>query len=115
MNPEEARQKLLEVFGQQLIINKDFDTWYALMKKAMQEELMQWCQDCQEGKAKGSVPSHRKHKDKFVFFRKIGGDTRCVLIKVQNEAFIELHLVKHKEYDDLRIGLGYKKSSYYDS
>lgn len=115
MTPKEAQQHLLDLFGQQLIFNNDFDKHFALLKEGMKENLLQWCADCKKGTAKGSVPDNPKYKDKFVFFRKIGGDMRCILIKIKNSEFIEINLVKHKEYDDIRLRLGYKKSSYYGS
>jgi hypothetical protein len=115
MKPEEAKQKLLEIFGSQLEFNKEFDRYFSLLKDNMQLSLISWCEDCKGGNALGSVPSQKKHKDKFVFFRKIGSDARAILIKVQNSDFIELSLVDHKEYDDIRKAMGYKKSSYYYS
>jgi hypothetical protein len=115
MKPEEAKQKLHELFGSQLFINKEFDDYFSLLKEQMQSDFMDWCGLCKEGKAIGSVPIRKQHKDKFVFFRKIGGDVRAVLIKKQNSLFIELYLTEHREYDDIRKKLGYKQSSYYFS
>ena len=101
MTPEEARQKLLEMFGNRLVINKEFDKFFNLLKEGMQEDFLKWCEECKQGKAKGSVPLNSKYKDRFVFFRKTGGDVRSVLIKIQNSDFIELYLIEHKEYDDM--------------
>jgi len=115
MKPEGARQKLLDLFGKQLIFSKEFDKYFSSLKETMQDSFIAWCTDCKEGRAKGSVPINKDYKDKFVFFRKIAGDIRAVLIKKQNAEFIEVHLVEHKEYDDIRKMLGYKQSSYYYS
>ena len=82
---------------------------------SMQQDLLQWCVDAKEGTAKGSVPAKRQSKNLFVFFRRIGDDVRAILIKRQNAEFIEVHLCLHRQYDDIRVKLGYKKSSYYSS
>jgi hypothetical protein len=113
MKPEIAKQKLLDTLNQKLEFNRDFDRYFSNLKDSMQEELIKWCIDCKEGNAKGSVP--KDFKDLFVFFRKIGNSIRCTLIKKQNSDFIEIHLTEHREYDDLRTKLGYKRSSYYGS
>jgi hypothetical protein len=115
METEKARQELNSLFGQQLIFNRSFDKRFGLLKQSMQDELIKWCRDCKEGGAEGSVPNNPKFKDKWVFFRKIGNGIRCMLIKLKNSDFIELHLFDHKEYDDKRLEYGYKKSSYYGS
>ena len=115
MKPEEGRQKLLKLFGSQLVFSKDFDKYFSKLKDNMQLALLEWCNDCNKGIAKGSVPPLPKYKDKFVFFRKIGSDIRATLVKQQNSHFIEIYLDNYKSYDDLRLELGYKKSSYYMS
>lgn len=115
MGPEEARQHLHKLLGKQLEFNKEFDSHFSLLKETMQQELLQWCRDCQENIAPGSVPQNPRYKDRWVFFRKIGNGVRCTLVKVKNSDFIEIYLFGHKEYDDLRLEYGYKKSSYYGS
>ncbi|MFH0978586.1 MAG: hypothetical protein V1837_04760 [Candidatus Woesearchaeota archaeon] len=115
MKPDEAKQKLHEMLGPQLQINPEFDKHFQDLKENMQTELIQWCQDCKDKKSKGSVPTNKKYKDIFVFFRKIGDNVRAVLTKKQNAEFMELHLQNHKAYDEIRLKLGYKKSSYYSS
>ena len=54
-------------------------------------------------------------KNLYVFFRKIASDMRVTLIKEQNSDFVEIILDGHKAYDDTRLKLGYKQSSYYGS
>jgi len=115
MHPEEAKERLKQILGTEITFNKDFDNYFAKLKQSMQENLLSWCAECAGGTAKGSVPTSKEHKDKFVFFRKIGDNTRGILVKEQNGGFIELYLTSHKEYDDIRVNLGYKKSSYYSS
>ncbi|MCK4589008.1 MAG: hypothetical protein KAT77_01075 [Nanoarchaeota archaeon] len=115
MNPEEARQRLHKLLGEQLEFNKDFDNYFSLLKETMQQDLLKWCNDCKENITQGSVPRNPRYKDRWVFFRKIGRGVRCTLVKIKNSTFINIYLFSHKEYDDLRLEYGYKKSSYYGS
>lgn len=115
MDGKEARQKLLDIFGSQIRLNKDFDKHIRRLKDGMAVELIAWCIRCKENKEIGSVPQKKEFKNLYVFFRKIGADIRAVLIKEQNSGFIELILSSHKTYDQARLKLGYKRSSYYGS
>lgn len=115
MESRQARQKLLEVFGNQIKFNKNFDDYSAKLKESMLNELIEWCRRCKENKELGSVPQKKEFKHLYVFFRKIASDVRVVLIKEQNKDFIEIILEGHKLYDDARVKFGYKKSSYYGS
>ena len=115
MDSKEARQKLLEIFGSQIKFNKDFDKYIIRLKEGMAAELIEWCRKCKEDKEIGSVPQKKEFKNLYVFFRKIASDIRVVLIKEQNSDFIEINLSGHKTYDQARLKLGYKKSSYYGS
>lgn len=115
MEGEEVRQKLLEVFGEQLIFNKDFDSYISKLKDNMVLELIEWTIRCKEKKEVGSQPKKKEYSHLFVFFRKIGSNVRAILIKEKNTDFIELQLTDHKSYDDTRMHFGYKKSSYYGS
>ena len=81
----------------------------------MVDDFIEWCKRCKENKELGSVPKKKEHKHLYVFFRKIASDIRVTLIKEQNKNFIEIILDDHKAYDDVRLKLGYKKSSYYGS
>ena len=115
MEGKEARQKLLEIFGSQIKFNKDFDIYAAKLKEGMLNDLVGWCRRCKENKELGSVPQKKEFKHLYVFFRKIASDTRVTLIKEQNKDFIEIIMDGHKTYDNTRLKLGYKKSSYYGS
>ncbi|MDO8740905.1 MAG: hypothetical protein Q7J54_05030 [Candidatus Woesearchaeota archaeon] len=115
MEDKKAKQKLLEIFGNQIKFNKNFDDYIVKLKEGMLNDLIEWCRRCKENKELGSVPSKKEFKHLYVFFRKIASDVRAVLIKEQNKDFIEIILEDHKAYDDARLKLGYKKSSYYGS
>jgi hypothetical protein len=52
MRSEEARQKLFELFGNQLFISKDFDIHFYKLKESMQSDFLAWCKECKEGQAK---------------------------------------------------------------
>lgn len=62
---------------------------------------------------KQAVPKKKKFKNLYVFFRKIGANTRATLIKQQNSCFVQIILDNHYNYDKIRQKLGYKQSSYY--
>jgi hypothetical protein len=113
MEGKEARQKLTELFGNQIGFNKEFDNIFVRLKDGMAFELLTWCKNCKNNKELGSVPPKKEHKNLYVFFRKIASDVRVTLIKEQNSDFIEMHLEDHKGYDMTRQKLGYKPSSYY--
>jgi hypothetical protein len=115
MNAEIAKQKLVEIFGTQIKLNKEFDKIFENLKENMQSKFIMWCTRRYENKELGSVPPKKEFRHLYVFFRKIGSAIRAVLIKEQNNHFILLILNNHKSYDDERMKLGYKKSSYYGS
>ena len=115
MNADQAKQKLLKLFGSQIKFNKDYDKIYLNLKENMQLDFIEWCTRCYNNKELGSVPPKKEFRNLYVFFRKIGSGVRAVLIKEQNSLFIQLILTNHKSYDDVRVKLGYKKSSYYGS
>ncbi len=115
MEAKEARQQLLKLFGQQIRFNKDFDDYFAKLKDNMATDLLLWCERCKNNLELGSVPPRKQFKHLYVFFRKIASDVRVVLIKQQNNDFIEMILDSHKQYDDTRTKFGYKKNSYYGS
>ncbi|MBU0756948.1 MAG: hypothetical protein KKF44_02695 [Nanoarchaeota archaeon] len=115
MEKEEVKQALHELFGSQIRFNKDFDRNLSKLKEGMVDEFVEWCNKCKNNQELGSVPPKRKFRHLYVFFRKIASDIRVTLIKEQNSDFIEIHLDEHKGYDDIRLKLGYKRSSYYGS
>ena len=115
MEGDEARQRLLEIFGAQIRFNREFDHYVIKLKDSMAHDFIEWCKNCRDEKELGSVPKKREFKHLYVFFRKIASDVRAILIKEQNKDFIEIILDDHKAYDDTRLKLGYKKSSYYGS
>ena len=112
---EKVAQELIEIFGNQIKFNKDFEKYIKELKEGMVKEFIEWCKRCKNNKELGSVPPRKEYKQLYVFFRKIGSDIRATLIKEQNKDFIEIILSNHKYYDQTRLKLGYKKSSYYGS
>ena len=115
MEDKEIRKQLLSIFGQQLKFNKEFDKYAEQLKEGMLQDFLAWCKDCKNDVADRSTPPIKKYKHLLVFFRKIASDVRAVLIKEKNSNFIEIILSGHKHYDDTRMKLGYKRSSYYGS
>ncbi len=109
MNAEELRRKLMNIFGEQITFNKIFDE-YAQKIKNSEDTLLPWCMLLKEGKIRPIIPP--KMDDGIVFIRKIGSSNRCIVIKVVNGQFREIHLGDHAYYDKLRNALGLKGGSY---
>lgn len=113
MELEQVRAKIIGIFNEKIIFNKEFDKNIVKLKKGMIQDLLEWCKNCRDNKELGSVPPKKEFKNLYVFFRKIASDIRVTLIKEQNKDFIQINLEDHKNYDNTRMKLGYKKSSYY--
>lgn len=109
MNVEELKFKLKEIFGEQIIFNKEFDE-YAERIKNIDANLIGWCLLIKEEKIR-AVPTS-KILDTVVFIKKIGSANRCLILKIKNGIFTEVHLGDHTYYDHLRKILGIKQSSY---
>ncbi len=107
MKAEELRHELKEIFGNGIEFNKEFDN-YAETIKNIDTTLIDWCNLVKEGKIK-YAPS-RKTKS-IVFIKKIGSSNRCIIIKIVNGEFKEVHLADHNYYDKLRKILGLKKDN----
>lgn len=108
MKAEAIKQKLKNIFGEQIEFNKEFDS-YAEAIKNINESLIPWCMLLKEGKIRPIIPP--KLKDSVIFIKKIGSSNRCIVIKIMNNEFKEIHLADHSYYDKLRKFLGLKKSS----
>jgi hypothetical protein len=108
MNAEELKRKIKEIFGEQITFNKEFKTLAEDIKN-VDENLINWCQRITERKIKPVTASVLG--EKIVFIKKIGSSNRCIVIKIINGEFKEVHLGDHAYYDKLRKTLGLKKSS----
>lgn len=110
MNAEELKHELIGIFGSQLTFNKEFDE-YADKLKNIDKSLLEWCKLLKKMKIKPIISS--KLKDSIIFIKKIGSSNRCIVIKIKNGEFKEVHLGDHAYYDKLRNFLGLKKGSEY--
>jgi hypothetical protein len=108
MNAEELKHRLKEIFGEQVTFNREFD-YYAETIKNIGINLLDWCKRIKEEEIKPIFP--KKLKDGLVFIKKIGSSNRCIVVKVVNGKFKEIHLGDHEYYDKLTKVLGLKKSS----
>lgn len=54
MESKEVRKKLLEIFGDQIKFNRDFDNYAQLLKESMLNEFIEWCKRCKDNKEIGS-------------------------------------------------------------
>lgn len=108
MNAEELKLKLKEILGEQITFNKEFDKYTDTIKN-IEQNLIEWCNNLKASKIKPVYPS--KLKDGVIFIKKIGSSNRCIIIKIKNDEFKEVHLGDHEYYDTLRKQLGLKKDS----
>lgn len=108
MNAEELKSKLKEIFGSQVEFNKEFDS-HAETIKNIDNTLIEWCTSVKDGKIRAIRPP--KLIDGVVFINKIGSSNRCIVIKITNGEFKEVHLADHAYYDKLRKIIGLKKDS----
>ena len=107
MNAEELKNRLRELFGEQVIFNKEFDCYVENIKN--NETLLEWCNLVKDRKIKPISKSVLK--EKIVFIKKRGGSTRCIIVKIINGEVKEIHLADHDYYDKLTKELGIKDSS----
>jgi len=105
MSAEQLKFELRKILGKQIKFNKDFEK-YALQLKN-QESLLSWCKKI-KNKEIAPIPSSI-FNDIIIFIKKIGSSNRCIVIKIKNDEFSELHLASHSYYDKLRKVLGLKK------
>ena len=104
----DLKQKLREIFGEQIVFNKSFSN-YASTIKNLDVNIVNWCIAVRDGEIKAIPPKYSK--DELVFIKKIGSSNRCIIIKIKNGEFKEIHLGDHDYYDDLRRKLGLKQDS----
>ncbi len=107
MNAEELKYKIKTIFGEQVSFNKEFDLLAEEIKN-IDSSLLSWCEQVRDKKilpVTGSVLG-----DRIAFIKKIGSSNRCIIIKIKNGIFTEVHLGNHAYYNKLTNTLGLKKS-----
>jgi 23S rRNA pseudoU1915 N3-methylase RlmH len=109
MNAEEIKQQLRKIFGERIIFNKDFNKYAEGLKQVMQERFVNWCKQVKEKEIQ-AIPSKTK-EEVLVFVKKIGSTNRCIVLKIVNDEFKEIHLADHDYYNKIMKNLGLKKSS----
>src|SRR3989338_7526423 len=109
MSLELLKQKLKIILGEQIIFNKEFEE-VAVHIKNFEENIIPWCELIKQGKIRAAPSSYLDGS--IVFIKKIGSSNRCIIIKIKNGVFCEIHLADHKYYDEMRKELGLKESSY---
>lgn len=108
MHAEELKRKIKEILGSSIIFNKEFDALADEIKN-IDDTLLWWCQQIKEKKIRPIIGSVLG--EKIIFIKKIGSSNRCIVIKIINGEFREVHLGDHAYYDKLTKVLGLKKSS----
>jgi hypothetical protein len=108
MSVEELKSKIRDIFGKEITFNKEFEK-YASKIKNIEDYLIEWCTMLKEGKVLPLRPP--KLDDSRIFIKKIGSANRCIVVKIVNGEFKEIHLADHNYYDKKMKELGLKKSS----
>ena len=106
MSAEQLKHRIKQILGKQISFNKEFNK-YALQLENQENNLLDWCKKIKNNKVY-PIPSS-VFRDSVIFIKKIGSSNRCVVIKIRNNEFAELHLGNHSYYDKLRKVLGLKK------
>lgn len=109
----EVRKLVEDIFkNKKIFFNKDFDFNLGELKLNMQHDFIQWCKEVFAGKIPHTPITHKKYREWALFINKIA-DKRALVVKIKNQAFIEVHLSGHKYYDKQRERFGIKKGSKY--
>src|SRR3989338_5490092 len=109
MNVEEFKRNLQNIFGEQIRFSVDFDSYTEEIKN-IDDDFIGWCLQLKEKKI-DPIPAKRKYRDHLVFVKKIGSSNRCIVIKIKNGEFKEVHLGDHDYYNQVMKELGLKKRS----
>lgn len=105
MNAEELKVELRNIFGE-VEFNKEFDERAATIKN-LDVNLIPWCIKVKNEEIL-AIPTKR---GVLIFIKKIGSSNRCMIIKIVNGEFKEIHLGDHTYYDRLWKQLGIKMGS----
>lgn len=111
MEVNQLIREVKSILGEQVEFNKDMSKILPNMKSGQIDSLIEWCYKVKEGKIRGE----RGKKDGeiyFLTFKKIGDNTRSIIVKLKNSDFIEFHLGNHNYYDSVREDFGIKKNTY---
>lgn len=108
MRAEKLKHSLFGIFGNQIRFNKEFKK-HAKSLGNQEDNLLSWCRSVKD-KEIAPKPS-TKDRDNIIFIKKLGSSNRCIVIKIKNDIFKEIHLGDHAYYDRLRKSLGLKKDS----
>lgn len=108
MTADQLKHKIKELFGENIIFNKEFNKFSKVLR-TQEKNLIVWCESVQDGKII-AYPS-TVFNDYMLFIKKIGSSNRCVVIKIKNDGFKEIHLGDHKYYDMLRRKFGLKRDN----
>lgn len=108
INVEELKRSITKIFGEQIIFNKEFDKYISTIKN-IDVNLVEWCIKVRDD----DITSFRARniENTFVYIKKIGSSNRCIILKIKNGVFTEIHLGDHGYYDELRKRLGIKQNS----
>src|SRR3989338_308640 len=102
MNAEELKQRLKEIFGNNIVFNREFDHLAQIIKNP--ENFLEWCVKVKNNEIR-QIPAPRL-KEGIIFIKKFGSFGRCIIIKIVNGEVKEVHLGDHQYYDKLRKILG---------
>ncbi|HIH37812.1 hypothetical protein J4460_00235 [Candidatus Woesearchaeota archaeon] len=102
---DEVKKEIEAILGTTISFDGHFDMVFDNLKETRQEQLIQWIEECRDGK-QYSLASD-KEKDLLAFILRFRDTNfRAILTKKKNEYFIALFLDKHKYYENERRKLG---------
>jgi len=106
LKSEEAKTAIKKKLGEQIKFEGHFEKVFDNLNPTLQKSLIEWANNCKEGKEKPAI-SPRYSNILVFFFKPSVTNIRGILTKEKNEYFLVLYLDKHKYYDRERDRLGF--------
>ena len=105
MDSSEAREKIINILGNNIKFEGHFDKCFNNIKETQQQEIIEWAKKCKNYKI--NPIQSKTHKNTIGFVKKIGSNLRAILTKEKDNYFIALFLDKHKYYESEMSKLGF--------
>ncbi len=106
LKPDEAKQIIRELVGDQILFEGHFDKVFSSIRPNLQKSLLEWVKNANEGKSRKPELSTVNPNILVFFFKPNVTNVRGILTKEKNKFFLALFLDKHKYYDRERRRLG---------
>ena len=93
---EEFKEFVQSIFGEEIIMNNEFEEQFDKLKDSQVESFVEWCENVSDG---GTGLNKAYTKDYVCFIKKFGSINRSIIVKIKNGEYIEFHLGDHKYYE----------------